>query len=227
MSDHTNITRIKAVVNSLKELNEHIVFVGGATVSFYSTKASAEVRPTDDVDVIIELVSYGSYASLDERLRSVGFVNDVESGIICRYIINGITVDIMPTTPEIIGFSNKWYPEGFENAISKDLDGIIINIFSPPYFLASKLEAFKGRGGDDYRTSTDFEDIVYVLENNNNVIEEVSASEESVKAYLTTAFSALLNDPSFEEGIYAHLDPPTAQQQQSRIVAMLHQIVNS
>jgi len=49
---HENIVRIKAVADILKGLNQPYVFVGGATVSLYSTqKALAKgIRPTDDVD---------------------------------------------------------------------------------------------------------------------------------------------------------------------------------
>ena len=50
----------------------------------------------------------------------------------------------MPTNSDVLGFSNCWYPEGFENAIDIDLDEYTsVKIFSPAYFIASKLEAFK------------------------------------------------------------------------------------
>lgn len=85
MSNDTNIIRIKAVANILNQLNEEFVFVGGATVSLYGDVCKAEARPTDDVDVIIELASYTGYAQLDENLRKLGFENDIESGVLCRY----------------------------------------------------------------------------------------------------------------------------------------------
>ncbi|MXV14009.1 hypothetical protein [Hufsiella ginkgonis] len=141
MNIHENILRIKAVSQVLSELNEEFVFVGGATVSLYASnpELATEVRPTDDVDVIVELASYSGYSKLDERLRSVGFQNDIESGVICRYRIQRIIVDIMPTHPESIGFSNQWYPDGFANAVTCRLDDqTSVRIFSLPYFVASK-----------------------------------------------------------------------------------------
>ncbi len=60
MSHQTNIVRLKAIANLLSQLNEDFVFVGGATVSLYG----------------------------DEKLRKVGFENDIESGVICRYKIH-------------------------------------------------------------------------------------------------------------------------------------------
>jgi len=69
--------------------------------------------PTDDVDILIELINYEGYAAIEEKLREKGFVNDVDSGVICHYMVQGIVVDVMPTSDEILGFSNKWYKPGF------------------------------------------------------------------------------------------------------------------
>lgn len=143
-----NVTRIRAVANALKPLEQKVVFVGGATVALYTNpEASMEVRPTDDVDVVIEPATYGSYAKLEERLRAIGFVNDQESKVICRYKIRGITVDIMPTDPAVIGFSNRWYEEGFEQAVLYPItERESIYIFPMEYLIATKLEAFLSRG---------------------------------------------------------------------------------
>lgn len=227
MSHLVNITRIKAVADLLKVLQQEVVFVGGATVSLYANAVAAETRPTDDIDVVIELASYSGYAAIEDRLRIAGFVNDIESGIVCRYQVQGITVDIMPTEPEVIGFSNKWYPEGFRNAVTVPLDDIAVKIFSLPYFIASKLEAFKSRGENDYRFSSDFEDIVYVLENGVDAEKLLIDSPASVKKYLKKEFDLLLNDPKLEEGLYAHVEPVTAVQQIIKIETLLKKIVNA
>jgi hypothetical protein len=115
MNHHQNITRIKAVYSALGQLKDKVVFVGGATVSLYAEYENGIpedlVRPTDDVDILVELWSYHDYAQIDEQLRSIGFQNDVESGVICRYKVQGITVDIMATGKDILGFGNRWYPD--------------------------------------------------------------------------------------------------------------------
>nr|WP_294991564.1 hypothetical protein [uncultured Sediminibacterium sp.] len=79
-----------------------------------------------------------------------------------------------------------------------------IHIFSPPYFIASKLEAFKSRGNHDGRTSSDFEDIVFVLENNSRVWEEMDNADEDVRMYLQQTFGQLMREPFFEEWVDAH-----------------------
>jgi len=37
--------------------------------------------------------------------------------VICRYKIHGIIVDIIPTNDSSVGFNNKWYPHGFNQAV--------------------------------------------------------------------------------------------------------------
>src|SRR5665647_384287 len=205
MSHRDNLLRIKAVHNALGPLKNEVIFVGGATVSLYADRMAEEVRPTDDIDILIEIWTYKDFAAIEEKLRCIGFVNDQSSGIICRYIIQGITVDVMATGENALGFSNKWYPEGFKNALEFTIDDEhIVKIFSSPYFIASKLEAFKGRGKKDGRTSTDFEDIVFVFENRSTIWEELNVAEENLKNYLKDTFRLMLENPFFEEWVDAH-----------------------
>jgi predicted nucleotidyltransferase len=207
MSHRQNITRLKVVYGALEELASEVVFVGGATVSLYADRPYSDSRPTDDVDILVELLSYKSYAAIDEKLRTKGFVNDVQSGIICRYIVKGIIVDVMPTADAALGFSNKWYPEAFTRSKEMLIDkGIRIKIFDPVYFLAVKMEAFKGRGENEGRFSTDFEDIVFLLNKRNAIWQELQQSPENVKQYLKETFNQLLGESYFDEWISCHID---------------------
>lgn len=208
MSRHVNRVRMMAVYHALEELADKVVFVGGATVSLYTDRQGDEVRPTDDVDVLIELINYEEYSRIEERLISKGFVNDIESGVICRYKIKGIIVDVMPTSEKILGFANKWYPDGFNNSILYTLDdSCIIRIFSPEYFLATKFEAFNNRGKNDGRSSTDFEDIIYFLNNRTTIWDELHlAEEEEVKEYISNNFKTLLENKYSDEWISSHLE---------------------
>ena len=214
MSHQSNVTRIKAVSNALGELNDEMVFVGGATISLYPDRRVFETRPTDDVDLIVEIMSYPERTALEEKLRANGFTHDIDSGIICRYKIEGIIVDVMPTGDASIGFHNRWYPEGFIEAIDYSIDPQHrIKILSGPYFIATKLEAFKGRGGGDGRKSQDFEDIIFVLENRSTVWDEMKSTRVQLKEYLLEEFNKLANNPDIFEWIDAHVErgsPPAS-----------------
>jgi predicted nucleotidyltransferase len=230
MADRIHILRLKAVAQLLKELNQDIVFVGGATVSLYTDGIAPPMRPTDDIDVVVELATYQQYVILEEKLRSIGFQHDQESGVICRYKIQGIIVDIMPTEPHILGFSNRWYPDGFRHSVTYALDeNLEIQIFPLAYFMASKLEAFQSRGKGQYRTSTDFEDLVYIWENNAqfNTILSAHWHKPQLKEFLQSEIKNMVKDPAFEEGLLAHLEPLTRYMQQTRIIAQLRSLLEN
>ena len=95
------ITAARTAELNLKiaELKEEVVFVGGATVMLYVDKNIAdEARPTEDIDILVEILHYGkSYDKLVESLLKLGFQPDTESKVICRYIYQGITVDVSVT----------------------------------------------------------------------------------------------------------------------------------
>ncbi len=211
-----NLVRIKAVYNALEELQNKVVFVGGAIVSLYAKSIKFEIRPTEDIDVIVEILNYKSRIELEEKLKSIGFQHEIHSSIICRYKIKGITVDIMPTDDESIGFKNKWYPAGFRNAIDHKIDNLVtIKILNAPFFIATKIEAFKGRGKNDGRTSKDFEDIIFIFENRNKIWTEMKDSEEELRKYLIQELNIFNNNPNIFEWIDCHVDrnsPPASYQ---------------
>jgi hypothetical protein len=213
MSHRENITRIKAVYNGLGPLQNQVVFVGGATISLYLERIGPDIRPTSDVDIVIEIWSRGEYAALEEQLRSMGFKNDITSGIMCRYIFDTTTVDVLPTEGKVLGFTNRWYPEGFLHAIDYPIDERhTIKIFSPPYFLASKLDAFNDRGKKDGRTSTDFEDIVFLLEHRKAIWDECEKAPDTVRTWLKDEFEKLLKNILLTEWLDSNIEfrsPPS------------------
>lgn len=230
MNHQANLVRLRAVANALADLNERVVFVGGATLSLYVTDpAVAEPRPTDDVDVVVEVASYVEFSrQIDEQLRRLGFANDVESTFIYRYKIRGLVVDVMSTDEKVLGFSNRWYKEGVRQSVTYALDeGQSIRIFPAPYFIAAKFDAFNSfRHGHDPRMNSDFEDIVYVFDSRPELFSEISQSPAEVRSFLRREMNRLLTDPTIEEIVYGHLDRRTAVQRMQRILAIWRRIAN-
>jgi len=205
MSHSTNITRIRAVSNALGKLRDQVVFVGGATISLYADRIATEVRSTDDVDILLEIATRAKFVQIEEQLREMGFKNDTTAKFVGRYLLKGFVVDVMPLDEEILGFSNRWYKEGYRTAIEYSIDDQHpIKIFTAPYFVAAKLEAFNSRGRGDGRTSTDFEDIVFVLENRRAIWDEMKTADETVRSFLTIQFQTLRANRNIREWIDGH-----------------------
>ena len=91
-----NLDMVAQVARRLGDLREEVVFLGGAVTALLITDPGApEIRPTDDVDVIAEVISHAAYGKLSERLRKLQFKEDVEEGApACRWVIDGIKVDV-------------------------------------------------------------------------------------------------------------------------------------
>lgn len=104
-----NLQRCIAVAHQLGELAQEVVFAGGAATGLLVTDpAIADVRPTIDVDVIVQVISHADYFRLQERLREKGFGESMEEEVICRWKYKEILLDVMPTGEKILGFSDRW-----------------------------------------------------------------------------------------------------------------------
>lgn len=108
----------------------------------------------------------------------------------------------MPTDESILGFSNRWYPAAVASALSTALpSGRRINLISAPAFLATKFEAFDTRGKSDVLISHDLEDIVNVVEGRSMIVEEITAAESALRAYLAMKFRELSRNPDFANAL--------------------------
>lgn len=203
-----NLALLCTVAFRLGPLRERVVFLGGATIALLITDTDGvDIRTTNDVDVIVEVSSYFDYQhTLRNELLKAGFREDTSEGApICRWLVDGVKVDVMPTDAKILGFSNRWYPEAIRHAELFKLPGDIeIRLITSPYLLATKLEAFRGRGNGDFLGSTDVEDIILIIDGRPSVLEEVKDADATVRNYLAQEFANLLDMEDFIDAIPAH-----------------------
>jgi len=215
-----NADLLLSAVQKLVPLLDRIVFVGGCAAGLLITDpGAAPVRPTVDVDAIVEIASYAELVALEVLLRQLGFDQPhVECAPLCRWIHGDLILDLMPTDSSILGFADRWYSQALENAETVEVGEHKIRLISTSYFLATKLEAFHGRGQFDYRMSRDIEDIVTVLDGRQEIVAEVQRSTVSLRQYLEDEFSGLLSERDFLEALPGHLLPDAVSQQRIRII---------
>jgi hypothetical protein len=92
-------------------------------------------------------------------------------------------------------------------------------------FLATKLEAFAGRGRGDYQASHDLEDIVALIDGRPELVSEIAASTVALRDYLTKQIAVLLNEASFIQALPGHLPgDEVGQGRLAVIVGRMHQI---
>ncbi|WP_242206464.1 nucleotidyl transferase AbiEii/AbiGii toxin family protein [Aestuariivivens insulae] len=223
-----NLALVAQVAKGLKELNEKMVFIGGAVISLYTDDPAAEeIRPTTDIDMTINLANYSEWAQMQERLAELGFSPDPQGQSICSYKFQGIAIDIMPAEDSSIGVSNAWYKPGFQFIQQIELpEGISINLLPSPYFLATKLEAFKDRGKNDFYGSHDFEDIIYLLDNRTTIVEEILTSEETLQLYIKQELKTIKNHPQAEEILAMHIHPLIREERFKMLMEKIELIIN-
>lgn len=209
----SNIPKVKIIANKLENLNDRVVYVGGAIIELLLDKEYAlKPRMSEDVDTIIEIYTRGEYSRVEAELRSLGFKHVIptshEKTVICRFVIDDVTLDIMPTKTEILGFSNIWYEDAFKNAISYPLEkNLEIKLVTAPYLLATKFEAFLGRGENNFHLSHDLEDIISVIDGRKSIVDEVQHGPIVLQKYLSEQFSKIVDDLEFINALPGHLAP--------------------
>ena len=230
MANH-NLDLLAEAARLLKPLLGELVFVGGCTTALLITdKAAADVRPTFDVDAIAEITSYAAYADFSERLRKIGFTEDTSEGApICRWLQKKTILDVMPLDEKILGFSNRWYRPAMESAEERELErGLRIRVVTAVYFCATKLEAFAGRGKDDYLSSRDLEDLVAVIDGRAELVQEIRSAQEDVRTYIASEINKLLRTQAFVDALPGYLLPDAASQARiTLLVSRLRQIAAS
>lgn len=190
------IENLEKAAEVLLNIPEQFIFTGGATVILYARKdVYGEIRPTEDVDCVVEVNTRREYYQLADKLRRGGLSEcDRANSPLCRWLYEDLVIDIMPCEDEILGFSNRWYPDGIKKSVEYTLPSQRkIEIFSPLYLLATKIEAHLGRG-KSFRFSKDVEDIIVLLDGYTNLEQDYHSAEAKLGQYINHWFAKNVDD---------------------------------
>jgi hypothetical protein len=212
-----NIGGLRAVADCLDQTGLKYAFVGGAIVNLLlDGPERSPARPTDDCDVIIEVVASQRYSDLEARLRDLGFDHDMSPDAPrCRWILDGMRVDIMPTDGEILGFNTAWCAEALAAATEREFAHTKLKLISPIGFLATKYVAFCDRGNNDHYASPDLEDFVTVIDGRAHIVAEIDQAPSELRSYVISAVRNLLTSRDFNEALPGQI--PLGEASQRRL----------
>ncbi|MBX3751779.1 MAG: hypothetical protein KF897_17005 [Opitutaceae bacterium] len=210
-----NLGALRAVADRLEGLGLNYAFVGGSIVNLLLDYPElSPARPTDDVDVIIEVVAGGRYSDLEARIRELGFEHDMREGAPrCRWVLGNLTVDIMPIEGATLGLNTAWFKEALATAQERVVAHTRLKLVSPVGFLATKYVAFCDRGHSDYYASHDLEDFITVVDGRADIVTVVDQAPAELRRYLISAVRTLLAVRAFDEALPGQLPPDQASQQ--------------
>ncbi|WP_228851458.1 nucleotidyl transferase AbiEii/AbiGii toxin family protein [Aegicerativicinus sediminis] len=223
-----NIKATKKVAAALGDLNDEVVYVGGAMVSLYIDDPAAEdIRPTKDIDLTFQLASFAKLEELREALVARGFTQNADDPVNCRFRYEDLFVDVMST--EGVGWapSNPWFKMGFEKAITKKLDEVTIKILPLSYFLATKMVAFYDRGIKDIYASHDLEDITYLLNYTSDIDTQIMQTDVEVKDYLIEKLTEFLNNKSISAAMQGCLHYSEVEERMEIIQQRIKNVIGS
>ena len=110
--NNPNLAILELVAQALGPVCDDVIFVGGCATGLLLTQGRPEqIRVTEDVDIVAHAMTVHDYHAIEKRVRAQGFSNDVRPDApICRWVYKKVTLDLMPTVKDILGFANRWYP---------------------------------------------------------------------------------------------------------------------
>lgn len=203
------------VSRRLEPLGVKFAFTGGAIVGFLlDNPRLALPRQTDDVDAIVKVVTRIQYTNLEVQLRDEAkFDHDTSEGApLCRWIVGGVKVDIMPMCDPTGNFSGRWFEYALETSALRTLNNVTINTVSATCFVATKLVAFADRGKSDFAASHDLEDILTVVDGRKALCAELAAENFELREYVSENILALLQLSAFRDALPGHLPSDDASQ---------------
>ena len=212
---------MNSIIESIAKLNDalkgipfNFAFLGGSVLSLLVTDRTADaIRVTKDVDIMVDVKNRREFHAAERLLESRGFRHDTrQDAPICRWIYGDTTVDILPIREDVLGWRSKWFGEALSAAKTTDCGGGQVNVVSPPYFVALKLEAFEERGHGDFLCSTDFEDVICLFNGRDSIAEEIAA-DGNLAEPLARKFAEYLKSPGLEDAVdgfvQTETDPPS------------------
>jgi hypothetical protein len=204
MVSDPNLPLLESAAQKLKPFLEEIAFVGGITLGLLITDTgAAPIRGTKDVDVIAEITTISDYLIFSQRLRDANFREDAgEKPMMCRWHNGDLILDVLPLDKDVLGYTNIWYKSALETSSWFKLPlGSTIRVITAPFFLGTKMEAFRGRGHKDFFASHDLEDFVAVIDGRDSVIDEIRVSPYNLQKYLADAAKELLLEDRFRDAL--------------------------
>ena len=193
---------IVALNERLKGVPFEFAFLGGSVLSLLVNDPTADtIRVTKDIDILANIRTRTAFHREERTLEARGFRHDTsEDAPICRWIADGIVVDVLPVREEVLGWKSRWFEEALKAAS------------------VVEIEAFEDRGRGDFICSTDFEDVICLFNGRTTLVNEIIA-EATVCPVLAGKFATYLENPDVEDAVMGFVQ--TESRPEDRFAAVM------
>ncbi|MBQ6330658.1 MAG: nucleotidyl transferase AbiEii/AbiGii toxin family protein [Kiritimatiellae bacterium] len=219
---------IVALNEKLKDAPFDFAFLGGSVLSLLVNDPTVDaIRVTKDIDIVANVRTRTEFHREERELESRGFRHDTrEDAPICRWIVDGIVVDVLPVREDVLGWKSPLFEEALQTATTINIEGHSVKVVSPPFFVALKIEAFEDRGKGDFVSSTDFEDVICLFNGRGTLVDEISA-EPVVCSKLAEKFAGYLTNPDLEDAVMGFVQTESRPEDRfAAIMSAFHKLAN-
>ena len=217
---------MNGIAASIVALNEKLTgtsfdfaFLGGSVLSLLVNDPTVDaIRVTKDVDVVVGVRTRNEFHREERELEALGFKHDTsEDAPICRWLTDGIEVDVLPVREEVLGWKSEWFEQALLTAQEVEIEGHVVKVVTAPLFVALKLEAFEDRGNGDFLASTDFEDVICLFNGRPGVVDEIF-SEAVVCNGIRAKFSRYVKNADLEDAVLGFVRTESAPEERFRAI---------
>jgi hypothetical protein len=225
-----SVELLETAAATLGRLRERVVFLGGATISLWTTDPAARTpRVTYDVDVVAEVVTLAGYerskVSFEKRgsqkIRTAASSVDGSTKRPSSLWMLFLQSHVSPASAAD-GCVRRPRPQssiGF-------LLGPLFASFLPCIYWRRSLRRLRIGGNDDCIASRDFEDVILLIDSREQLLEEQRRSPDDVQAYIRPELNRLMRLPTFEYGVERALTGPAARGRVQQVtIPRLRQLV--
>jgi len=224
-----NLARLEEAAARRGSLLDETVLVGGcATGLLITDPGAAPIRPTLDVDLVVDIVHYQDFHAFETKLRARGFTQGLRMDEpICRWWHGQLRIDVMPVGG-FLGFTNLWYSGAVAHCMTAMLpSGQTLRHIDAPHFVATKLTAFEQRGAHDPVTSHDAEDIVLVLDGRESFEGELARADGALQRHVARGIKRLVDDDLFMEALEGFFERSVAVERARMVSERMQRLTRS
>ncbi len=202
MIENAELKLCQALVNTLKPLQEKVVYLGGCACALLATDAEIGRVPPNSLDLIVNTENDLALSSLGIELRQAGLMevmlDNARENARGRWIFGPLELNVLNVNKQFHAFESRFTQEAFQNPRRYPLDGEKLKLINPAFFLAIKIEAFQALGLNNYVKNSDLDDLIYVIAARPELPFDLKLATAPVKVFVIRALAELKSKSEFQ-----------------------------
>lgn len=202
MIENAELKLCRALVNTLKPLQEKVVYLGGCACALLATDAEIVRIAPNSLDLIVNTENDLALNSLGIELRLAGLMevmfDNARENARGRWIFGPLELNVLNVNKQFHTFESRFTKEAFQNPRKYPLDGEKLKLINPAFFLAIKIEAFQALGLNNYAKNSDLEDLIYLIAARPELPFDLKLATAQVKVFVIRALAELKSKSEFQ-----------------------------